>query len=53
MSTDATFGDYGGQYVPEALMAAIEELENAYERYVLDNEDARFFSAVTDGNRQE
>ena len=34
-----TFGDYGGQYVPEALMAAIEELEDAYERYVLDNED--------------
>jgi tryptophan synthase beta chain len=33
------FGDYGGQYVPEALMAAIEELEDAYERYVLDDED--------------
>ena len=34
-----TFGDYGGQYVPEALMPAIEELTDAYERYVLDNED--------------
>jgi tryptophan synthase beta chain len=33
------FGDYGGQYVPEALMPAIEELTDAYERYVLDNED--------------
>ncbi|GAB6862285.1 tryptophan synthase subunit beta [Haloplanus litoreus] len=33
------FGEYGGQYVPEALMPAIEELEDAYERYVLDNED--------------
>ncbi|MFB6080888.1 MAG: tryptophan synthase subunit beta [Haloferacaceae archaeon] len=41
MSTgsDGTFGEYGGQYVPEALMPAIEELEDAYERYVLDNED--------------
>jgi len=33
------FDEYGGQYVPEALMPAIEELEDAYERYVLDNED--------------
>jgi tryptophan synthase beta chain len=39
MSTDSKFGDYGGQYVPEALMPAIEELTDAYERYVLDNED--------------
>ncbi|MFP8954229.1 tryptophan synthase subunit beta [Natrialbaceae archaeon A-arb3/5] len=35
----STFGDYGGQYVPEALMPAVQELEDAYERYVLDNED--------------
>ncbi|WP_254763072.1 tryptophan synthase subunit beta [Natrinema marinum] len=34
-----TFGDYGGQYVPEALMPALQELEDAYERYVLENED--------------
>jgi len=33
------FGEYGGQYVPEALMPAIEELDDAYERYVLNNED--------------
>jgi len=39
MGTDSKFGDYGGQYVPEALMPAIEELTDAYERYVLDNED--------------
>ncbi|AGM99971.1 tryptophan synthase subunit beta [Salinarchaeum sp. Harcht-Bsk1] len=39
MSSDATFGEYGGQYVPEALMPAIEELTDAYERYVLENED--------------
>jgi len=40
MSTDdAKFGEYGGQFVPESLMPAIEELTDAYERYVLDNED--------------
>ena len=39
MSTDNKFGEYGGQYVPEALMPAIEELTDAYERYVLENED--------------
>jgi tryptophan synthase beta chain len=33
------FGPYGGQYVPEVLMPAIEELEDAYQRYVLENED--------------
>jgi tryptophan synthase beta chain len=33
------FGDYGGQYVPEALMPAIEELTDAYERYVVENEE--------------
>ncbi len=40
-TTDAEtkFGPYGGQYVPEALMPAIEELTDAYERYVLENED--------------
>jgi tryptophan synthase beta chain len=36
--TDGKFGPYGGQYVPEALMPAIEELTDAYERYVLENE---------------
>ncbi len=39
MSVEKKFGDYGGQYVPEALMPAIEELTDAYERYVLNNED--------------
>nr|WP_252700695.1 tryptophan synthase subunit beta [Natronosalvus vescus] len=36
---DGTFGRFGGQYVPEALMPALEELEDAYQRYVLENED--------------
>lgn len=39
MSSDGTFGPYGGQYVPEALMPALEELIDAYERYVGANED--------------
>jgi len=38
MSSDGSFGEYGGQYVPEALMPAIEELTDAYQRYVLENE---------------
>ncbi len=37
--TPGKFGEYGGQYVPEALMPAIAELDDAYRRYVLDNED--------------
>ncbi len=37
--TTGSYGAYGGQYVPEALMPAIEELTDAYERYVLANED--------------
>ena len=36
-TADGKFGDYGGQYVPEALMPAIQELTDAYERYVLNN----------------
>ncbi|MHB9288422.1 tryptophan synthase subunit beta [Halobacteriales archaeon Cl-PHB] len=39
MSSERTYGDYGGQYVPEALMPALEELTDAYERYIVDNED--------------
>jgi len=34
-----TYGRYGGQYVPEVLMPAVEELADAYARYVLGNED--------------
>jgi tryptophan synthase beta chain len=37
--TEGKFGQYGGQYVPEALMPAIAELDDAYRRYVLENED--------------
>ncbi|MCL2321794.1 MAG: tryptophan synthase subunit beta [Oscillospiraceae bacterium] len=27
------FGEYGGQYIPETLMSAVQELENAYLHY--------------------
>ncbi|MCL2148376.1 MAG: tryptophan synthase subunit beta [Methanomassiliicoccaceae archaeon] len=30
------YGDYGGQYVPETLMSALNELEHAYDRYKCD-----------------
>lgn len=32
------FGEYGGQYVPETLMNAVHELEEAYEHYKHDPE---------------
>lgn len=32
------FGVYGGQYVPETLMNAVNELEEAYEKYKNDPE---------------
>src|SRR5437016_10385937 len=35
---NARFGDYGGKYVPETLVPAIEELERAYERYKNDTD---------------
>ena len=38
-TTRREFGEYGGQFVPEALMPAISELTDAYERYVGENED--------------
>jgi len=30
------FGEYGGQYIPETLMAAVTELEQAYEKWSRD-----------------
>ena len=32
------FGEFGGQYVPETLMNAVHELEEAYEHYKNDPE---------------
>ena len=33
MTTPHRFGPYGGRYVPETLVSALEELEAAYDRY--------------------
>lgn len=35
------YGSYGGQYIPETLMPAVQELEEAYERYKNDAEFQR------------
>lgn len=37
--TPGRFGPYGGQYIPETLMNAVQELEAAYNRY---KDDPRF-----------
>ena len=38
MSETGRYGEYGGQYVPETLMNAVHELEEAYEHYKNDPE---------------
>ncbi|HET7148218.1 MAG TPA: tryptophan synthase subunit beta [Candidatus Nitrosopolaris sp.] len=35
---NARFGEYGGRYVPETLVPAIEELERAYDRFKNDTD---------------
>lgn len=35
---DKNFGQFGGQYVPEALMYPLKELVAAYEKYSNDDE---------------
>lgn len=42
------FGEYGGQYVPETLMNAIHELEEAYEHY---KNDPEFVKELDELNR--
>ena len=36
MGTNGRFGPYGGQYIPETLMNAVDELEKAYKHYSCD-----------------
>ena len=36
MGTIGRFGEYGGQYIPETLMNAVQELEAAYNQYKSD-----------------
>ena len=38
MSKIGRFGDFGGQYVPETVMNAVSELQEAYEKYSKDPE---------------
>ena len=33
MNKIGRFGDFGGQYVPEIVMNAVNELNEAYEKY--------------------
>ncbi|HUK87972.1 MAG TPA: hypothetical protein VLT85_09930, partial [Terriglobales bacterium] len=40
-TTPGRFGPYGGRYVPETLMAALEELEREYEKAKKDRAFAR------------
>lgn len=44
--TQGKFGSFGGQFVPEALMPAIDELADAYNQYVERNE-AGFMDELT------
>lgn len=39
------FGEYGGQFVPETLMNAVQELEEAYEKY---SKDPQFQAELDD-----
>ncbi|HOJ77147.1 MAG TPA: tryptophan synthase subunit beta [Bacillota bacterium] len=44
MNRNWYFGNYGGRYVPETLMAALDELEEAYLRY---KDDPEFINELT------
>ena len=46
MGKKGRFGVHGGQYIPEILMNAIEELEQAYEKYKNDEEFNRELTAL-------
>ena len=43
MTSKGRFGNYGGQYVPETVMPALGELEDAYEKYSKDSAFQREF----------
>lgn len=42
------YGEFGGQYIPETLMTAVNELETAYEHY---KNDPEFIKELDDLNR--
>ena len=39
------FGEYGGQYIPETLMPAVQEVEEAYNKY---SKDPEFIAELDD-----
>lgn len=45
MGTTGRFGEYGGQYIPETLMNAVQELEAAYNQY---KDDPEFVKELND-----
>ena len=44
--TKGRYGEFGGQYVPETLMNAVNELEEAYNKYGLKEDEIIFESAT-------
>ncbi|MCX6420799.1 MAG: tryptophan synthase subunit beta, partial [Actinobacteria bacterium] len=38
VADDKHFGEYGGRFVPEALMAALDELDAAFQAALIDPE---------------
>lgn len=44
--TKGMYGAFGGQYAPETLMIALEELENAYEQVRMMRISSRSFSFI-------
>ena len=46
MSKIGRFGEFGGQYVPETVMNAVHELEEAYAHYKDDPEFRAELSAL-------
>ena len=48
MTLSQRFGPYGGRYVPETLIPALDELEQAYERY---REDPEFVAELAELQR--
>lgn len=46
MNTKGRFGQYGGQYVPEIVMPALNELEAAYQKYKDDPEFTQQFRTL-------
>lgn len=45
MNKVGRFGEFGGQYVPETVMNAVHELEEAYDKY---KDDPDFKAELTD-----